>query len=281
MKLSRMAISLALAIAPSTFGAAVYSGLAPGSSSLGPGDDIASPSTAIGFNVNFFGTTYSNLFVNNNGNVTFGGNLLTHTPFGLTTATARPIIAPFFADVDTRVAPSGRATYGATTFTTNDAIVRNAFVGNWLGVGYYSGKTDKLNSFQMVLVDRGSGDFDIVFNYDGVLWEAGDASGGVNGFGGTSARVGYSAGSGTPGTFAEFVGSGVNGAFQDGGPSGTSLIHNSNVPLTDPLYTRTDGRYVMTVRNGVVSGVETPEPTTFALAGGTLVLLGFLRKHRA
>ena len=131
----------------------------------------------------------------------------------------------------------------------------------------------------MVLVDRGGGDFDIVFNYDTINWETGEASGGVGGFGGSSARVGYSAGSGAPGTFAQFLGSGVNGALLDGGPSGTALIHNTNVSIADQLYTRTDGRYVMTVRNGTVSGLDTPEPATFMLAGSTLVLLGYLRKR--
>ena len=53
------------------------------------------------FTINFFGTNYNKLFLNNNGNVTFTGPLGTYTPFVFTAATP-PIIAPFFADVDTR-----------------------------------------------------------------------------------------------------------------------------------------------------------------------------------
>lgn len=88
------------------------------------------------------------------------------------------------------------------------------FVANWVGVGYYPSASNLLNSFQMVLVDRsetGACNFDIVFNYNGILWETGGASGG--GFGGNSARVGYSAGTGISGSFYEFIGSGVNGAW--------------------------------------------------------------------
>jgi hypothetical protein len=81
----------------------------------GPNDDGTYPVTGsdagipdgtpttvpIGFSVNFYGQTFSNLYVNNNGNVTFDAPLGTFTPFGLV-GTARQIIAPFFADVDTR-----------------------------------------------------------------------------------------------------------------------------------------------------------------------------------
>jgi hypothetical protein len=288
MKLQILAaMAVALAATPSAFGAAVYTSLAPGTNSLARNDDGSSPSTQIfsnGAAVNFFGTSYTNLFVNNNGNVTFNNPLATFTPFGLTTNTGIPIIAAFFGDVDTRGAASAILTFGSSTFTTNDSVNRNVFVANWLGVGYFSTRTDLLNTFQMVLVDRsetGAGNFDIVFNYDTINWETGGASGGTNGLGGNSARVGYSRGTGVSGTFAEFAGSGVNGAFLDNGPLGTALIHNTNVLPTDTLYTRIDGRYVLTVRNGAVSGVpEVPEPTTFALAGSTLLVLGYVRRKR-
>ena len=61
--------------------------------------------------------------------------------------------------------------YGETVFKGH-----NAFCVNWVNVGYYSGGTDKLNSFQLLLVDKsdkGAGAFDIVFNYDKIQWEVG------------------------------------------------------------------------------------------------------------
>src|SRR4051794_25827405 len=64
-------------------------------------DDGSTGAVNIGFTLNFFGTNYSNLYVNNNGNVTFDEALSTFTPFDLL-STSRPIIAAFFGDVDTR-----------------------------------------------------------------------------------------------------------------------------------------------------------------------------------
>src|SRR3989338_7859555 len=52
--------------------------------------------------LNFFGTNYTAISINNNGNITFGPyGLSTYTPFGLQSGGV-PIIAPFLADVDTR-----------------------------------------------------------------------------------------------------------------------------------------------------------------------------------
>ena len=92
----------------------------------------------------------------------------------------------------------------------------NAFGVNWVNVGYFFKHDDKLNSFQLVLIDRSDrhpGDADIEFNYGTVRWETGDWSGGTNGLGGVSARVGYSNGTGNPGTYYELSGSGVPGSF--------------------------------------------------------------------
>jgi hypothetical protein len=207
------------------------------SNSLSGNDDQSTILVSIGFPVNFFGSMYTDLYVNNNGNITFATSLGTYTPFGLTTNIGTSIIAPFFADVDTRL--GNIVTYGQGTFQG-----RKSFGVNWINVGYYSEHTDKLNNFQLILVDRSdisTGDFDIIFNYDKIQWETGDASGGSNGFGGQSARIGYSNGTGNFGTFLELPGSGTNGAFLDSGPY--ALISHSNVGL--------NGRYIFRVRNGI------------------------------
>ncbi len=227
------------------------------------------------FALNFFGTTYASVFVNNNGNVTFDGPMTTYTPFPLTT-TNRVVIAPFFGDVDTRAARSSVVTWGETTFEG-----RRAFCVLWadVGVGYYSFQTDKLNSFQLLLVDRSNGDFDIVMNYDQIQWETGQASGGVDGLGGSSARVGYS--NGVAASSLELPGSAVNGALLDSSPSG--LVHDSRGSTQL-------GRYVFPVRNGrppagggIGGQVTDPSgaPVAGALvqvcpsAGGTCVWNGF------
>jgi hypothetical protein len=61
---------------------------------------------SLGFTVNF-GGAFSSVYINNNGNLTFGSSLSAYTPFPLSTSTM-PIIAPFFADVDTRLTNPSR-----------------------------------------------------------------------------------------------------------------------------------------------------------------------------
>ncbi len=202
-------------------------------------DDGSTGLVSLPFTVDFFGTSHSSLYVNNNGNVTFEAPLSTYTPFGLIGA-GTPIIAPFFADVDTRGVGSGVVTYGGAPAEGGNPAY---FCVDWFDVGYYGAHTDKTNTFQLVLYDRSGqtghlGDFDIEFNYDGIQWEAGDASGGFGGFGGSSARAGYSNGTTRS---AEIFGSGENGALWDGGP----------LALTDGNQNSTElGRYIFPVRNG-------------------------------
>lgn len=152
------------------------------SSMLNRNDDGSTGLVPVGFDLNFFGATYSNLHVNNNGNVTFADTLWAWTALDLTVVSGTPIIAPFFADVDTRAAGSEIVRFGSGMVDGH-----NAFGVEWIDVGYYNMRADKLNSFQLVLIDRpdrNPGDFDIEFNYDQILWETGSAGGGVNGLGG-------------------------------------------------------------------------------------------------
>lgn len=231
-------------------------------------NDDGSISVSLPFNVNFFGTTYSDAYVNNNGNVTFDDELATYTPFNLQ-STNRSIIAPFFADVET-------TKYGEPVrYGSGTVDGRNAFGVNWVDVDYYFfNEPDhdddlKLNSFQLILIDRsdiGIGDFDIEFNYDKITWEAGQASGGIEGLGGDSARVGFSNGIDTS---FELDGSAVNGAFLDDNLD-TGLIHNS-------LNSDVDGRYRFAVRNGLV---ETPVVPSPAAAGLGLAMMGLMAMRR-
>jgi cysteine-rich repeat protein len=227
-----MGASASYALGPNAVRAGFDANVLPGN------DDSFTGLVSIGSTLNFFGNDYSDLYVNNNGNVTFDFPLPTYTPFNLT-STGRIIIAPFFADVDTRV--GNVVTYGTETVDGHPA-----FGVNWPGVGCFNRNSSVLNYFQLMLIDRSDitpGDFDIEFNYDQIEWETGQASGGnSNCLGGFAVRIGFSNGTGDPGTFFELPGSAISGAFLDSNLI-TGLIHSS-------LNSTQLGRYVFRVRNG-------------------------------
>lgn len=232
-----------------------------------PGNDDGSTGLVpIGFPVNFFGAPYSQLYVNNNGNVTFDSPLSTYTPFGLT-GTNRVIIAPFFGDVDTRA--GNLTTYGTGTVDYGGAAgVRPAFAVTWPEVGCYSFITSVLNKFQVILIDRSdiaSGNFDIEFNYDKIQWETGQASGGSTSCqGGAAARVGFSNGAGAA---IELPGSGVVGGLLDSNPT-TGLVHHSRGSAQP-------GRYVFEVRGAGLVGVpviNNINPNGRAIADGVVTV---------
>jgi hypothetical protein len=224
---------------------------------------------ALGFNANYFGATFNQTFVSNNGYVTFDQGQGDYTPTGLTADyVGAPIIAAFFSDVDTRADQGGTVTYGNGTYAGN-----NAFGVTWDQVGYYNTQADKLNTFQLILVDRnatGNGNFDIYFNYDQVQWETGDFDGGTDGLGGISASAGFANGTGLAGTYSQLAGSLVNGALLDGGVH--SLVANSNNGVA--------GQYYFQVRNGLVVTTPVPEPETYAMLLAGLGLVGVVGRRR-
>ena len=208
------------------------------SNTLAANDDGSTGAVSLGFTVNWFGTNYSSVYVNNNGNVTFGAPVGDYTPYTFAT-NPNAMIAPFFADVDTRV--GAQLTYGTSTVGGH-----NAFGVDWIDVGYFNQHDDLQNSFQLVIISRpdvAPGAVDIEFNYDQIQWETGDASGGSGGLGGTSAVVGFTSGTGASGSYFELPGSGVNGALLDSN-STSGLIYNSRD-------SGVNGRYIFPVNAGL------------------------------
>jgi hypothetical protein len=208
---------------------------------LAANDDGSTDLVPLGFTANLFDAAHTEAYVNNNGNITFDSALGEFTPFDFR-ETGQEIIAPFFADVDTRGAGSGLVHYGSVA----DFGGADAFCVIWDNVGYYNSHADKLNRFQLLLIDRGTAGVDVIFNYDAITWETGDASSGANGFGGTSGAAGYAAGDGDSAHALMFNGSFVNGGLLDSNAA-TSLAGHSTAG-------QPAGRWVFQLRQGAPTG---------------------------
>lgn len=164
---------------------------------MGPNDDDSSTQILLPWTFTLYGTPYTSFWVNNNGNVTFTGPLSWFSSTGFPLA-GYPMLAPFWADVDTRYSPSGLVYYKIMESPNRVVVI-------WDNVGYYGGHTDKLNTFEVIFTDGtdpliGIGN-NVVFSYADMQWTTGDASGGSGGFGGTPATVGINKGDG--GTYTQ------------------------------------------------------------------------------
>ena len=189
---------------------------------LQPNDDGSSSLINLPFTFSFYGQNYTSLYINNNGNVTFGSGLSGYSASAFPSPSNK-IVAPFWGDVDTR-AGNGRVVY---------KITPNAIFVNWENVGYYSQKGDKRNTFQLILSDGTAPSIplgqNIAFCYQNMDWTTGSASQGVNGFGGVPATAGANKGDNT--LFFQLArfdhaGTDFNGAL--GAPSGISWLDNKS-----------------------------------------------------
>lgn len=155
-----------------------------------PNDDFYSNSIALPFAFSFYGTTYDSLYINNNGNVSFSQPYNTFTAYSFPDPSFN-MIAPFWADVDTRSTNGGNVWY---------KVNAHSLVVVWDQVGYFSMMEDKLNTFQLIISDGLDtlipNANNVSFCYGDMQWTTGSASGGSNGFGGSPATVGVNIGNG-------------------------------------------------------------------------------------
>ena len=237
----------------------------------------------IGFDVNFFGNTYSQLYVHDNGSISFSNGDADYTFSSLpnTKFAPDPFIAPFIFNPD--------------TFDYSDVTLSNYFGDNTLSVAwvtytgyeifYYDIAGDGYmhgvlwtyyESFSLTLVDRSDikdGDFDFIFTFEEPLaWFS------------------------THGTFeqgwtgaldqgASFFGYGAQGNLYGYSTDDNHLLTlNSGQLIYNSLNSDVAGRYVFEVRDGVVTNplplLAVPEPETYVMLLAGLGVVGAVARRR-
>lgn len=214
-----------------------------GTQVMGPNDDNSTGAENLGFSLDFFGNTYSQFFINNNGNVTFGGPTYSFTPAPLNSQTTLPMIAPYWTDLDSR--PSG-----AVYLQQNGG----QDIITWDNMGYFYQNYSGTATFQLVLNDPNNvpaGEGSIGFFY-------GNMSSGTDSH---SATVGFGDGLSAinPGEISV--------------ASGSTAAVTAQLNDTSMWFDLSNGTPVQS--NGGGTPAPVPEPSTFLLFGlGLLGLAG-------
>ena len=186
-------------------------GLEAGDSSVNKTLDGSSSVLILPFPFRFFDTLYSTLYVNNNGHISFDDplDLYIPRPFPIPDL---PLIAPYWADVDTTPPDGGQVWYRISTdkslitdligsvmnssqLTLSSFTPEYLVIVTWDHVGYYEERTDKTNTFQCILAADNAASY-VIYQYadDEIQWTTSSSSGGTDGLGGNAALVGYNAG---------------------------------------------------------------------------------------
>jgi Ca2+-binding RTX toxin-like protein len=98
-----------------------------------------------------------------------------------------PFIAPFLADIDTRL--DGEGAESGPIWLDVDAA-SDVVTITWQDVGFYRRNASLTNTFQLQLFDQGGGNVDVVLRYQSIEWTSADLEGGWGGLGGEAAFLG-------------------------------------------------------------------------------------------
>lgn len=108
--------------------------------------------------IDFYGDSYTELHIGTNGLITFDDDLTTYVSSGLASYD-EAAIAAFWSDID--------ISKGGDIYWDVDSL-NGALTITWLDVAPYSGSGT--NSFQVVLSNLGSGNFEVEFIYEDIQW---------------------------------------------------------------------------------------------------------------
>lgn len=193
--------------------------------------------------LNFFGIQ-NQIYIGINGCITFTEQqqAFTYDPTTLGGDIASPMIAPFWADIDTRLTSSTSTTTPGGNSTGSNSVWYNLDAANktititWDDVGNVLGIDTKNNAFQLEIIAIGSaGDFNFTFRYEDINWSSDFA-------GGSIAKVGFTAGDGN--TYFELPQSGQSNAILN--LENTKFITGGN-----------PGEITFQARSGSVLGIGT------------------------
>ncbi|MGB7244752.1 MAG: Hint domain-containing protein [Sulfitobacter sp.] len=130
--------------------------------------------------IDFFGTSYTDIYINTNGLITFTGPDTTYNGSSLASY-PEPALAPFWTDHDL----TGGNPTGSNNIYWDLDTVNNTVTITWFGVEPYQG--GGTNTFQVVLSSLGGGTFGVEYIYENI--------GFTNGFG-AQAQAGVTDGAG-------------------------------------------------------------------------------------
>lgn len=99
--------------------------------------------TGTGQSINFFGNTYSDLYVGSNGYVTFGAGYSSFSTQALDVQTVAPMIAAFYTDLDSR--SDDASNVYANTTREGEIVV------TWENMGHFSQNYSVRSTFQILL----------------------------------------------------------------------------------------------------------------------------------
>lgn len=230
----------------------------------GTGDSRDGPGIPIGFDVNFFGTTYNDVFVNSNGSITFGRGSWNYSQPLNEVLSGSPGVAPYAVDLanwDVNYADQawgpGSARHadffywGRTTYAG-----KQAFVVTWMNSQIYPANSVKdFNTFQVIIVDNGAGDADYIINY-GSLQDGKNNSGyNCNGPDTCQLAAGFGSNNGTTTLYASLQDQ--TGYLYNGAITSTTVDGGSNSLATSSLNSDVPGQFIYHMVSGYVPEVAT------------------------
>ncbi|XP_017755221.1 PREDICTED: nidogen-2 isoform X4 [Eufriesea mexicana] len=149
---------------------------------------LLSAETILKTPIAFYDKIFDSIFVNGNGVLSFARAMQRF--FNIAFPLDDPVIAPLYTHVDTRA--SGRVYYGETDAPevlaraggmvrsafrdAGDFVPTHVFLATWVDVGYYNGKSDKVNTYQVAISSNGTHSYvELLYPENGIQWIQGES----------------------------------------------------------------------------------------------------------